>query len=238
LKAIILGQYFGTHAGGAEKSTIAIAKQLEKSGYDITILCTENSEFENNNDITEFSKDFKFVIKNISYPKLPPFLKYFYVKFFSKVKLDKFFDDYNKIIVFDFWGKALISRYLSLKNFHKIDLYVRNEVDYLEYKNYQIGLKKLLWYLYAFIQAPFYFYYKFDTLKIAKYGNVYANSTFVSKRIYERLHVNSTVVLPFIEKKNLQINFNPKPRYITFFGDNRQKGLHIFLALSRIFQML
>ena len=238
MNILVLGEYLTSHAGGAEKSTISIIKDLSAQGHKVTVLCARQTKFKRDTTFHQLLEKVNVYYLDSTFDNLPPFIRYSYNKFTLRLPSQIRLDFYDQIIIYDLWGKSLMIKNLNLISSAKIKLYVRSEVDYLVYRNYQKGIKRFLWYVQYILQYPFFSRYCKDIKKLAKKGFVVSNSVFVQNRVYQKLGTRSEVKLPTIDIEDLKRRFKNTPKYVVFIGDSKHKGLEIFYRLTSSFPEL
>lgn len=236
MRILVIGEFLASHAGGAEKSTLAIVNKMAQEGKKVTLLCGKPKRFKHSDQLNKLPSNITIHYLEVAFEQLPPFIRYWAIRVSGKRADSLNYDQFDEIIVYDLWGKALIASKLTAKTLSKISLYIRSEVDYLVYRNYQGGWKKWAWYFYFLIQLPFFTKYCRDTIKVARNGGcVIANSNFVRARVKKNLGAESRVEEPLIDIDNLKRNFSHNPQYITFIGDSKHKGIDIFYDLVAAF---
>lgn len=238
MKILVLGEYLASHAGGAEKSTISIIKDLSSQGHNVTVLCAKQTKFKSDTTFCQSIEKVNVYYLESTFDKLPPFIRYSYHKLILQLPSEIKLDSYDQIIIYDLWGKSLITKNLNSISCRKIKLYVRSEVDYLVYRNYQKGIKRFFWYVHYILQYPFFKSYCKDTIVLAKNAIVVSNSVFVQSRVQQKLGIISEVKSPTIDIKDLKQRFKSTPKYVVFIGDSKHKGLEIFRRLASSFPEL
>ena len=238
MNILVIGEYLTSHAGGAEKSTLSIVKDLFERGDAVTILCAKQTKFKPSRQFLELPDEIKIHYSDVVNTKFPPFLRYGFTRLVYDTPMNINFDSFDKIVVYDLWGKALIAKHLVPNLLSKVQLCIRSEVDYLVYRNYQSGWKFFLWYIRYILQLPFFMQYCRDTIKMAKHSDVVSNSTFVQMRVQQKLGTSSAVKLPAIDIEALKRGFKHKPDFVVFIGDSKHKGLDILYQLILAFPEL
>ena len=238
MNILVVGEYLTSYAGGAEKSTLSLIIDLVEKGDDVTILCVKQTRFKRSDQFTNLPDEIKVKYADYAFKNLPPFLKYGFNRLCFNLPTELKLNNFDRIIVYDLWGKSVLAKHLNEFLVSKVQLYVRSEVDYLVYRNYQRGWKSCLWYIRYVLQLPFFMQYCRDTVRMAKHGNVVSNSKFVQARVQQKLGTISEVKLPAINIEALQSRFKPTPYFVVFIGDSKHKGLDIFYDLILAFPEL
>ena len=232
MKILIISQFIRKLAGGAEKSTIELLRAWLAEGHAITILTSDDDNFADN---TDYSSSIKPQVTEIIIPQksptIAPFINYYLFKCCLRLDDRIDFNDFDKIIIFDFWGKALLVQNWRQVAANRISIFVRSETDYLVYKNYNSGFYKLFWYCWFLFQYPFFKSYCQDTKKIIRQADVISNSKFVASKVMEVFGVKSDVIYPFVDVAHLKQGFKHKPQFVTFIGDSKSKGIDLFYYL-------
>lgn len=232
MKILLVSQYIRKLAGGAEKSTIELLKTWLAEGHEVTILTADGDGFANNSlyedDIKEHVNEIVVPVKTLN---IAPFIRYFLYRINSHKELSLCIDEFDEIVVFDFWGKAFAANNLSKISPKRLSIYVRSETDYLTYRNYQTGIRAAFWYCWFFIQFPFFKLFCADTLRMVRQAKITSNSQFVASKVREVFGLDSDVVYPFVDVTRLRQGFQHKPKFVTFIGDGKSKGIDIFLYL-------
>ena len=236
LKIMYVGQFLGRRAGGAEKSTLDLIKKQLAQRKNITILRADSSVFPNDCQFESISKLENIQILNFSTGSFGrfPFIRYILLKLkFRKLRID--FQEFDEIIVYDFWGRALINKWFLKLRSIRIVHYIRCEMDLGVYENYNPGLRRLLWLIYSLIQFPFNKYYGADFQKTLDIASVnIANSNYMRNLVREKYGVTTEVNTPQVDVSNVKLLPCLERKKIVFIGDNNLKGLAVVRSLAKL----
>lgn len=229
-KAIFFSSHLGQNIGGAELSSLAIIKKLQKK-----------SKVE----LISFYPDYKYcnsqpLIKNVFYinglhilRRGLPFLNYllnhnFLLNFFSARKAD--------ILI----SQGIYSPSVVLRSRvkHKI-IFVRSVLELGIDKNYHKSLlRKIIKKFLIFIDWPFRRIYRYHLIKAYKKSIVVANSFYVKELIYQNFGISVKVEEPIIDISEIKLLPRKLRSDIVFIGDSHWKGLHLVYQMASILNNL
>jgi glycosyltransferase involved in cell wall biosynthesis len=228
---LFVGQFLGSLAGGAEKSTLEILENRLENGCQVTVWNAKKNIFLEDLRFNKLANQITVIKHDIRSFGRFPYLKYVYLKYkTAKIKLN--FQDFDEIIIYDFWGRAMLSNYLMNASQTSVSHYIRCEMDLGVFDNYRYGFKRFLWWIYYFVQLPFLKYYKNDFKKILFNTKNFTNSYFLKNFIHQDFGVKVEVQYPQIDIKNIFILPREKRTKIGFIGDHDLKGLSIVRQLA------
>lgn len=228
-KILVLGEYLGQKAGGAEKSMLYIISELSKRN-EITVFTSKNNTFSKIYNFEKMLQTNNIILRYLDIANNSvnlPFIRYHSLKFAQVSSAN-----YDFVFFYDFWGKA--QAFTLLKNnigASRLINFLRSETDLGIYNNYQRGIKRILWILKYLIQLFWFKKYKNDLSYLIKNSVNITNSRFMQRQLCDKYAVESTVIYPEVTQVNISHIWNPK--YIQMVGDNYAKGVEIFIKLAR-----
>jgi glycosyltransferase involved in cell wall biosynthesis len=223
-KIIAFSKFLSYMVGGAEKSMIEILKK--ETGCNIELLSFNNVE------------KFSAQDKKINYPhewKLSlladfiSFNRFVYLEYvLNRHRLQKYFQSFdNKPFLYTYGIYAPV----AINSFPgKSKLFIRSETDLAINTNYHQGVKKIIKWLYIFIEYPAFYIYKKDLIKAIDKTELICNSKYMSNKARQLYNKSGSVTYPFVDMSKLKSDFKNTDNKIinkgvVFVGDSTIKGL-------------
>lgn len=224
---LVFSKYAGNLVGGAE---ISLEKMICMEAFGPKKMCS----YLLFRSITSFgffpSTKVSIVYSNI---KLFDFKRFKYLEYFLNRKrilkeLQNFQVDF---ISYGYW-----SAYLTKSNSTQgLILLLRSTQGFGISPNPYNGLRRVLYFIYRFIEYPMYLYWSNDFSRMLQMKpEIIANSNFIAEKFYSKWGVSvdrveyPDVSIPNLKKFNLE-----KSNFILFVGDNEHKGFSIFKYLAK-----
>ncbi|MCA2015710.1 glycosyltransferase [Vibrio tritonius] len=145
---------------------------------------------------------------------------------------------YDELWTQNLWAPAAIRSFEG-----KVRYYVRDELFLNQRVNYHCGIRKVLKYFYDLADNPaFSIYCKDQIFAIERADEIISNSKYMHDQIKEKFGVESSIVLPFIDRDKLLNGFSElssqiyqKDKGIVLLGDSYLKGTQTFYKLAKHF---
>ena len=238
-KVLIIGKYFGYSVGGAERSMLTY---LENEKNEIHYLFFNNLKYYSAMDKKfSLSSEWKKYIINLPIDWLYfPFIESLINGLILRNKINDIIQKNNITTVYTY---GFYSVFLGLLKFNQeVKIFIRDEVGLGIFKNYKTGIRYIIYYPYKIINQLCILIWM-GILSRANNCSVVYNSNFMKKLGESRFFfkkLQSEVIIPNINFDKLRLNYinnvNKKnKKYIVFFGDSDQKGINIFLSLTKTF---
>jgi glycosyltransferase involved in cell wall biosynthesis len=223
-KIIAFSKFLSYMVGGAEKSMIEILKKERE--------CT--IELLSFNNVEKFSAQ----DKKIDYPhewKLSlltdfvSFNRFVYLEYvLNRNRLQEYFrsfDNRSCLYTYGIYAPIAINSFPG-----KSKLFIRSETDLAINTNYHQGVKKIIKWLYVFVEYPAFWVYKKDLKRAIKKTTLICNSKYMSNKARQLYNKNSSVTYPFVDLYRLKNDFKNIDNKIinkgvVFVGDSVIKGL-------------
>lgn len=228
MQILVFDKFLGYNIGGAQRSLHALLDGIRMDGSEFTYLgCDVKHSFNANNFKVKNFEVERFKIFEL--PKLP---YYEYLINRPNIKNVILNNKSDILITQGLWG-AVAARYFS----KKVIYFIRDEYQLNRIPIYYNSLfKKLLKYLYIFIQLPAIVVLFWDNFKaIQKADVVVANSEFIQREIEKNFYKKSLLVYPLVDKFNsiLGKNNNKSDKYIVSIGSEYMKGRKIVEEIAQ-----
>ena len=212
--------------GGAEKSMVELLKKENKNNIELL-------SFSNLNAFSAQDKKIKFpdgwklsFIDHIFSFKIFVYLEYV----LNRHKIQQYFQtigDESILYSYSIYAPIAINSFAG-----KSRLFIRSETDLAINTNYHSGFKKLLKWLYVFIEYPAFCIYKRDLKKAIKKSELICNSKYMADKLMQLYNKKGYVEYPFVDIDRLKNDFNKLSneiidKGIVFVGDSPIKGLEV-----------
>ena len=225
-KIIAFSKFLSYMVGGAEKSMIEILKKERECA--IELLSFDNV------------KNFSAQDKKIDYPHewklslLTDFVffnRFVYLEYaLNRNKLQEYFrslDNKSCLYTYGIYAPIAINSFPG-----KSKLFIRSETDLAINTNYHQGVKKIIKWLYVFVEYPAFWVYKKDLKKAIKKTTLICNSKYMSNKARQLYNKNSSVTYPFVDLYKLKNDLKNIDNIIinkgvVFVGDSLIKGLEV-----------
>ena len=233
-KILCYSRFLGTNAGGAEISFVQkILEDNKQNEYAFFNSYTKKHRFGDSVKEQKFSEITTLNnIKPFLIISMFPLLEYFMNRSYILNKID--FNSYDEIWVYGFWS-PIFAKISDKKN---VRFFVRSETDLGIFENYNYGLRFIIKLIHNILELPFKYVYLKDLKKLYLNSEIISNSKYTSKLVYEIFNRESIVEYPKITNDLLLLKQKGGYRgdKITFVGDSRQKGIHVFKCIAAYFR--
>ena len=226
MKTIVFSKYLAYQTGGAEKSMIELLKKENKNNIELL-------SFNNVNTFSAQDKKIKFPDEwKLSFiDHVFSFKRFVYLEYvLNRRKIQQYFQtigDESILYSYGIYAPIAINSFVG-----KSKLFIRSETDLAINANYHSSFKKLLKWLYVFIEYPAFYIYKRDLKKAIKKSELICNSKYMADKLMQLYNKKSHVEYPFVDIYRLKNDFNNLSneiidKGIVFVGDSPIKGLEI-----------
>ena len=212
--------------GGAEKSMVELLKKENKNN--IKLLSFNNlNAFSAQDKKIEFPDEWKLSFIDHVFS----FKRFVYLEYvLNRRKIQQYFQtigDGSILYSYSIYAPIAINSFVG-----KSKLFIRSETDLAINANYHSGFKKLLKWLYIFIEYPAFYIYKKDLKKAIKKSELICNSKYMADKLMQLYNKKSYVEYPFVDVDRLKNDFNNLgneiiDKGIVFVGDSPIKGLEV-----------
>jgi len=212
--------------GGAEKSMVELLKKENKNN--IKLLSFNNlNAFSAQDKKIEFPDEWKLSFIDHVFS----FKRFVYLEYvLNRRKIQQYFQtigDGSILYSYSIYAPIAINSFVG-----KSKLFIRSETDLAINANYHSGFKKLLKWLYIFIEYPAFYIYKKDLKKAIKKSELICNSKYMADKLMQLYNKKSYVEYPFVDVDRLKNDFNNLgneviDKGVVFVGDSPIKGLEV-----------
>ena len=212
--------------GGAEKSMVELLKKENKNN--IKLLSFNNlNAFSAQDKKIEFPDEWKLSFIDHVFS----FKRFVYLEYvLNRRKIQQYFQtigDGSILYSYSIYAPIAINSFVG-----KSKLFIRSETDLAINANYHSGFKKLLKWLYVFIEYPAFCIYKRDLKKAIKKSELICNSKYMADKLMQLYNKKSYVEYPFVDVDRLKNDFNNLgneviDKGVVFVGDSPIKGLEV-----------
>ena len=224
-KILVFDKFIGYNIGGAQKS---LHRLLNKLNFDFVFLgCKVNRAFNASKYLIEDLPVERFLIREF---KRFPYFEYWFNRCRVRMEIEKRKEDI--LFTQGLWGG------MAVRFFKRQSVYfIRDEYQLNKIGVYQIGIKKIIKYLYLFLQLPFILIMFWDNKKaIHKATVVIANSKFIRDKIMEKFGVEAKIIYPLVDIDSLKMAELPSKserQFITLIGSEIIKGREIVEKIAQ-----
>ncbi|EHP88547.1 glycosyltransferase family 4 protein [Methanotorris formicicus] len=234
-KMCLITWYFPSFPGGAEKSILYELKEYEKKGYHIFVICFD--EFYPKGDfIIDGIKGKNYGLR-VSLSKYSRFYTLILNREYVLSTLEKHKEELKESIAITQNLMTPIITEFCIKNNIKYIYYLRDELNLNEFRNYEVGLRKVLKIFKSIIEFPaIYYYMSKNEVALRNAYKIISNSKYIQQLLKRKFNLDSEVKYPKIDHSKLDRTKIKKEnqKYIAFIGgENSMKGHDIVLKIAK-----
>jgi glycosyltransferase involved in cell wall biosynthesis len=233
MKIIVFSKYLAFMVGGAEKSMFELLKRENQNNVELLSFNNTNA-FLAQDKKHQLPEEWKLSFINPFFS----FKRFFYLEYLlNRRKIYQYFqlvDNQSILYSYSIYAPIAINSFEG-----KTKFFIRSESDLAINPNYYSGIRKLIKWIYVFVEYPAFFIYKRDLKKAIEKSEVISNSNFMSKKLMELYNKKSSVLYPFIDEERLKNDFSKfgniiKNKGVVFIGDSPIKGLEIAKEIASL----